>query len=126
MASALRSGFARPRKRNENGPTASLLPATGNGLVDQHAPHHFRRDGVKMSAILPLHRVPFDRAQIDLADQICRLEGGAGRFFFAQVGTSQATELRFYQGCQPLERILIALAPGIQQLSDFTGGVAAY
>jgi hypothetical protein len=65
-------------ERNQNRRTAALLPFPAERMVHQYAAHHFRRNRVEMSTVLPSHSIPFNQAKVSFVDQIRRLQREAG------------------------------------------------
>ena len=67
-----------------------------------------------MGAVLPLHPLIVDQANVSLIDQGRRLERVAWAFAL-QIAVSQAVEFVINDGGQPFERALISFAPGAQE-----------
>ncbi len=73
-----------------------------------------------MGAVLPLHLPDINQPEVRLVHQ-CGCLKGVAHPFVAHVPASQAAQLPVDQGHQQLERGLITLAPGQQQLRDLRG-----
>src|ERR1700722_6643472 len=67
-----------------------------------------------MGAVLPLHALIVDQANVSLIDQGRRLERVAWAFAL-QIAVSQAVEFVVNDGGQPFECALVSVAPGAQQ-----------
>src|SRR4026207_2405351 len=82
-------------------------------MIDEHAPHHLRRDPEELCAILP-GRALIDESQIGLIDQRRRLQRVIPPFA-SQVGGSPPVELVVHDWYQLVSRTDIAVAPCTQQ-----------
>jgi hypothetical protein len=91
----------------------------GASIIHQHSPHLARCNRVKMPTILPVCYSGIDKPQIRFVDKCRGLEGMAA-FFASHVMVSSAVEFVVDERNQPLQRLPIASAPGLQELGDFT------
>jgi hypothetical protein len=85
--------------------------------IDEDMAHHLRRDAEKMRAVLPLHLLPFNQTQIRLIDEGGRLQH-VTRPLTGHVGRSQPVKLSLDEGRQRMQRGVVSLAPGHEQLRD--------
>lgn len=73
--------------------TASLVSVAAAGIVDQHLPHETRCQCEEMRAILQCHPIDVDKPQVDLVDQLRRLQRVA-RPLRAQARACHAPQFR--------------------------------
>jgi hypothetical protein len=79
-------------------------------VIDQHAPHQAGRDAEEVRAILPVDRLGADEAYERLIQQ----RGGLQRVpapLAPHVGPRQSAQLRLHERRQPLEGVIVAVAP---------------
>ncbi len=88
--------------------------------VDQHAPHNLRRDRKEMGAILPLHVLPVDQAQVGFVDQRSSLKEVVATLA-GHAPHRDAPQFLVDERRQRLERGLVAVAPRDEQLRDIGG-----
>jgi hypothetical protein len=84
----------------------ALLGDPRPALVDQHPPHHLRRDPQEVQAVLPVHPPLVEQAQIDLVDQAGRLQREMGGLV-AQQQPRQPAQLLVDDGDQPIEPVAL-------------------
>ena len=90
-------------------------------MLHKNATHQLRRDGEKMSAILPLHALIIHQAHVGFIDQGRGLEAVAGALPF-HVAAREAAKLVINDGGQPRERAMVAVAPGAEELAYVVHG----
>ena len=98
-----------------------LCAATGARRVHQDAPHHLRRHGKKLRALVPFDLGHVYQAEVDLVDQCGGLEGVALAFVL-HVPASHEAQFGIDLLRQPLQGSFVAAAPGFQQIRDFRRG----
>ena len=77
--------------------------------VDEDATHDLCRNAEEMRAVLPLHLLPVDQAEIGLVDESGRLQYVPGTLA-GHVGGGQPVELPFYERRQRVQRLVVAVA----------------
>src|SRR6202521_1498340 len=90
-------------------------------MVDQHPPHHLRRDRIEVHAVVPVQLFSTAEPEVDLVDQ----RGGLQRMAMAlaaQVPASNLSQLAINQRQQSLGSRLVPLLPAPKQLGDVLGG----
>ncbi len=85
--------------------------------VHEDAPHHLRGDAEEMAAVLPARLVLPEQPKADLVDEGGRLKH-AIRALAGQVARRHAVQLVIDEWQQPLECVLVAVAPDAKQTGD--------
>src|SRR5262249_20858174 len=91
------------------------------GAIDENAPHHLRRDGEELRAVLPLRAPLIDETQIRLVHE---------RGWLQRVALPLSTKVRgstvpqlFVDECHDaLARVQISIPPGREELRDVVRG----
>jgi hypothetical protein len=91
-------------------------------VVDEDAAHEAARDREEVRPVLPPHVPLFEEAQEGLVDEGGRVQGVAGSTAPQPVGRL-ATQLAVHAGDNLVAGLLVATAPGVQQLGE--GGVSS-
>jgi len=86
-------------------------------VIDQHAPHQPRGDADEMRPVPPLDAVCVNQPHERLVDQRCRLQRVVAPLA-SHVASGEPPQLCLDQRQQRLQRLLVAVAPGLQQLGD--------
>jgi hypothetical protein len=86
-------------------------------MVDEHAPHHRRRDRKELLAVLPVFRPLRMHSQIRLMHERGWFEDVV-RTFSPQPRRGPAAKLCIHRSQQAITRVESAGAPGAQQTSD--------
>jgi hypothetical protein len=96
---------------------AAFQRLAGAGGINKDAAHRLCRYGEKVGPVLPLDATGIHEPQVRLVDELAGLQRVVGTLS-AKLTMGQPTELAVNEGDQFLERRLIALSPGKQQLGD--------
>ena len=96
---------------------ASAFEVMTSCMLDQNTAHQLRGHREEMGPILPLHPLVIHQAHIGFIDQRGRLEAVAAALT-SHVAVRQAAELRIDDRRQLVERELVSVAPGAEQLAD--------
>src|ERR1019366_2282371 len=116
---APRLGRRPPRRPLPPTCVASALPRRGTSRpVEQDAPHHLRRYGKEVRAVLPIDVVDVDQLQVGFMHERRGLDR-ISRAFIPHETPGQASKLVINARRQPLERVLVFARPGAQKLSRF-------
>jgi hypothetical protein len=92
-------------------------------VIHEDPAHHLGCDAEELRAVAPGHPALIDEAQIRLVHESCRLQGVAGSFT-SKVGGSAAAKFLVDERHQQVACSDIALAPGLEKLSNLVlGGV---
>jgi hypothetical protein len=84
-----------------------------SGVVDKYPSHCLRGNAKEVCAILPFHRALVDELDERFIDERGRLQGVVGTFF-PQVARRQFPQLAMDFGHQPVQGLLLAVAPFLQ------------
>ena len=98
-------------------PAAAFLVALRSRRVDQDPSHQPGRHRQEVGAILPVHVLGVDEAQVSLVNERRRLEAVA-RTFAGHAPPRDAVQFLLHQGHELRQRGVIALSPRAQETGD--------
>ena len=104
------------RHANGAGPAATIGAASPRD-VDEHAAHHLRRHAEEVAAVLPARLIPPEQSKTHLVDERRRLERDV-RSLAGEIAQGHPVQLVVDERDQPLERVLVAIAPHLEQAGD--------
>ena len=84
-------------------------------MINQDLPHQARGHAEEMGAVLPCHILPVDQSKVDLVDEGGGLKGMV-RALATEIAPGEAREFCGDQRREPVESMLVAVAPRLQQL----------
>jgi len=94
--------------------STSAFQILATRMLDQDAPHQLRRNGEKMSAIVPLHSLVIHQPYVGFIHEGCGLQAVAVAFA-SHVTARQAPEFVIDNGRELVEGTLVSIAPGAKQ-----------
>ena len=103
--------------QRDMGHAASAFEVMTSGTLDQNTAHQLRGYGEEMGPILPLHPLVIHEADVGLVDQGGRLEAVVAALT-SHAAVRQPAQLRIDDRRQAVERALVSVAPGPEQLAD--------
>jgi hypothetical protein len=86
-------------------------------VIYQDAPDHLRRHAEEVRAVLPPDMLLVNETQVRFVYQGGTLQGVV-RPFAPQIPRGQPAQFSVNERCQPVERLLIAIAPADQQFGN--------
>src|ERR1041384_2223249 len=100
------------------GAASAFAVAMSARVINQDMAHYLRRDGKKMSPILPVHFLLIDQPEVRFVDESGRL-WGMSRILAAHKDTSQPAQFGIHKWDQFIERGLVTATPSRQEERDF-------
>ena len=86
-------------------------------MIDEDPTHCLRRDPEEVGPVLPSHRPLVDELEEGLVDERRRLQGVV-QALFSQVAGRELPQLTVDLRQQPVERLLLAIAPFLEEPCD--------
>ena len=94
-------------------------------MVDENPSHRLGRDPEEVGPVLPFHRPLVDELEEGLVDERRRLQGVV-RALLSHVAGRELPQLAMDLRHQPVERLLLAIAPLLQEPGDLGRGTVHF